>query len=126
MTLNDTIKCLACGDMIRGRSDKKFCNDYCRSSFNNKLKNGNNKKIRTINNALAKNRRILESLLSDNELSKKVSREKLFQLGFQFTYITQVYPTKTGEAYYFCYDYGYRMLDNSHLLIVRKAVDGVY
>ena len=28
--------CLECGEKIIGRSDKKFCNDACRNSYNNK------------------------------------------------------------------------------------------
>ena len=30
-------KCLDCGDSLRGRTDKKFCSDQCRNSYNNKL-----------------------------------------------------------------------------------------
>jgi hypothetical protein len=28
-------KCLACNKTLRGRADKKFCDDYCRSNYNN-------------------------------------------------------------------------------------------
>ena len=56
-------KCLVCGKPLKGRSDKKFCDDYCRSSYNNDLKSAANNYIRNVNNALGKNRRILESLL---------------------------------------------------------------
>jgi hypothetical protein len=119
-SLNEVIKCQACGDTIRGRSDKKFCNDYCRSSFNNKLKNGSHKIIRNINNALIKNRRILESLLPAGETSKKVTKDKLLQSGFQFKFLTQLYRTGSGNTYYFCYEYGVMNLENDILLIVRK------
>uniref|UniRef100_UPI00374D4ADE DUF2116 family Zn-ribbon domain-containing protein n=2 Tax=Ferruginibacter sp. TaxID=1940288 RepID=UPI00374D4ADE len=60
-------KCLTCGKTIKGRTDKKFCDDYCRNGYNNQLKAGDNNYVRNINNALRKNRRILESLLPDNE-----------------------------------------------------------
>ena len=120
ISLNEALKCQACGDIIRGRSDKKFCNDYCRSSFNNKLKKGSHKTVRNINNALAKNRRILELLLPDGETSKKVTKEKLLQSGFQFKYLTQVYKTGNGNSYHFCYDYGYLQLPVDEYLIVRR------
>jgi hypothetical protein len=120
MKVNNVSNCLACGDVLRGRSDKKFCNDYCRSSYNNKLKDGSYKTIRNINNVLAKNRRILASLLPENERSRKVSPEKLAQLGFQFNYQTQVYPAGNGKTYFFCYDYGYLKLESGSYLVVRK------
>ena len=30
------IKCLDCGEIIEGRTDKKFCNLYCKSSYHYK------------------------------------------------------------------------------------------
>ena len=36
--------CLECGDHLKGRIDKKFCSDYCRNSFNNKV-NKDKKKL---------------------------------------------------------------------------------
>ena len=30
-------KCLQCDKVIRGRIDKKFCDDWCRNNFNNAL-----------------------------------------------------------------------------------------
>ena len=27
-------RCLECGDVIKGRADKKFCDDQCRSNYN--------------------------------------------------------------------------------------------
>jgi hypothetical protein len=48
---------------FKGRADKKFCDDYCRTNYNNQLKSCENNYVRNINNALGKNRRILEELL---------------------------------------------------------------
>ena len=28
-------KCLSCGKLLKGRVDKKFCDDYCRNNYNN-------------------------------------------------------------------------------------------
>ena len=56
--------CLACDKPVKGRTDKKFCDDFCRNKYNNQLKAGCNNYVRNINNALGKNRRILESLQS--------------------------------------------------------------
>mgnify|MGYP000858374932 CR=1 FL=1 len=76
--------------------------------------------MRNINNVLGKNRRILESLLPETEETGKANKEKLLRLGFQFKYITDLYTTKTGKTYYYCYDYGYLPLENDWYLIVRR------
>ncbi len=113
-------KCLACGKPLKGRSDKKFCDDYCRNSYNNSLKGEPSKIIRNINNALRKNHYILQSLLSKEEETAKAHREKLVSLGFRFQYMTHQYRNKKGNIYFFCYDYGYLPLDNDWFLIVRR------
>ena len=114
--------CLACGEVLRGRVDKKFCNDYCRNNYNNlqKAKGAQSSLVRNINNALLKNRKILEGLLPETEETAKANRDKLQRLGFQFRYLTHIYTTKTGKTYYYCYDYGYLPLENDWFLVVRK------
>lgn len=114
--------CLACGKALRGRSDKKFCDDYCRNNFNNqqKAKNNYSPAVRNINTALLKNRKVLNSVLGEGEETGKANREKLLELGFRFKYITHIYTTKTSKKYYYCYDHGYLPLDNDWFLIVRK------
>jgi len=114
--------CRTCGNLLRGRVDKKFCNDYCRNQFNNeqKSRNGYSPLIRNINNALLKNRRILAAVLTDQMDTARAKRDKLLRLGFHFEYQTHVYTTKTGRSYYYCYDYGYLALENDWYLIVKK------
>ncbi len=117
---DDTRNCLACGKTLKGRSDKKFCDDYCRNNYNNQLKSADSGVVRLINNALAKNRRIMQALLPPDKETAKANRDQLLLKGFSFNYITHVYTTKTGKSYYYCYDYGYLPLDNDWFLIVRK------
>jgi predicted nucleic acid-binding Zn ribbon protein len=112
--------CLACNKPIKGRSDKKFCDDSCRNNYNNELKSISNNQMRNVNNALGKNRRILEELLPEGKEIVKTTKEKLLQKGFLFKYITNIYTTKEGKVYYYCYDYGYLPLDNDWYLIVRR------
>jgi len=112
--------CLACDKEITGgRSDKKFCDDYCRGVYNNILKSPANNNIRNINNTLSKNRRILESLMPSDKINVKVSKDVLITQQFAFDYHTQSRPAKNG-TYFYCYDYGYLTLDNDFVLIVRK------
>ena len=60
--------CLDCGETIKGRSDKKFCNDICRNSYNNKLNSDTTNYVRNVNNILRKNRRVLEELIPEERL----------------------------------------------------------
>ena len=76
--------------------------------------------MRNVNNALSKNRRILEELLPEGEETAKTTQDKLLQKGFLFKYVTHLYTTKAGKVYYYCYDYGYLPLDNEWYLIVRR------
>jgi len=115
-------KCLDCGAVLKGRVDKKFCNDYCRNNYNNRQKSlgSHSSLIRNINNALLKNRKVLESILPEGEETAKAHKDKLLRLGFHFKYLTHTYTTRTGKTYYYCYDRGYLPLDNDWYLIVRK------
>ena len=116
----ETKTCLLCEKPLKGRSDKKFCDDYCRAAYNNDLKSAANNNIRNVNNALGKNRRILEGLLPDGEQMVKANRDKLLHLGFQFKYMTHTYTNQKGNVYHFCYEYGYLPLENNWFLIVKR------
>ncbi len=120
MTNEKKVHCLTCSKLVKGRTDKKFCDDYCRNSYNNHLKAFTNNCVRNVNNALRKNRRILESLLTNEEETAKTTKDKLLQNGFQFKYITHTYTNKKGSVYFFCYDHGYLPLDNNLYLVVKR------
>ncbi|GAA4338042.1 hypothetical protein [Flaviaesturariibacter amylovorans] len=111
--------CRHCGHPLRGRSDKKFCNDYCRNAYNNARKGADAALVRRINAALLKNRRILEGLLRAGDVGK-VAREELLLRGFQFRYATHRYVNKRGSTYSFCYEYGWLELPQERILLVRR------
>lgn len=113
--------CIECGKTLKGRIDKKYCDHYCRNNYNNHLKGSSNNYIRTINNALIKNRRILEMLLTKSkEPTRKMAREKMEDLGFHFKYFTHRYINQQGKTYFYCYDYGYLPLENDWYLVVKR------
>lgn len=121
MAFDTVIKCCQyCNKEIRGRSDKKFCDDYCRNLFHNQLNAKSNQNLRIINSILKKNRNILASFLKAETAFEKVSKEKLLESGFQFKYYTHSVPHKNGSINYFCYDHGYLMLNKDWLLVVRE------
>jgi len=111
-------KCLECNEEILGRSDKKFCDDQCRNAYNNKLNSDKIKIIKTINNILLKNRRIL--VLLNPSGKTKVHKDKLLTKGYDFKYHTHTYTTKENAHYHFCYDYGILALDKDWYLLVRN------
>ena len=111
-------QCLDCGTAIKGRADKKFCDDQCRSNYNNRLKADDSKEVKRINSILFKNRKILHTLNPDGKT--KVPKNKLEKAGFNFSYFTHQYQTAKGAVYIFCYDYGYLALENDWYLLVKK------
>ena len=117
--------CQACGKPVRGRVDKKFCDDYCRNLYNNQLKSRfyHNEAVKTVNSFLLRNRKVLERLLPSSEETARTHKEKLLRLGFSFKYLTHRYTTKNGKTYVYCYDYGYLPLQNDWYLIVRNKDD---
>ncbi len=110
--------CLECGNKLNGREDKKFCNDGCRNSYNNKLNKDSTNLMRNINYMLRKNYRILSDF--NTEGKTKIQRKKLLDAGFDFNLMTSIYTTKTNNTYYFVYDQGYMLLEDDWLILVRR------
>ncbi len=110
--------CLECGERLVGRIDKKFCNDGCRNTYNNRVNKDTRNLVRNINNRLRKNYRILEELNPGEKT--KVSRSKMMARGFDFNYFTSIYTTKAGTIYYFVYDQGYLPLENEYYALVKR------
>jgi hypothetical protein len=110
--------CLDCGELVKGRSDKKFCDDQCRSNYNNRLKAEDNSYMRQVNGILKKNHGILQKLNPDGK--QKVYREKLLKQGFDFNFHTHIYQTQKGGTYHFCYEQGYLILNEQEVLLVKR------
>jgi len=110
--------CLECGEPLKGRSDKKFCSDYCRNAYNNNVNKDSKNLIRNTNNRLRKNYKILTELNTTGKI--KVTRSKLIQNNFDFNFFTSIYTTKTGNTYFYCYDQGYLALENDFYLLIKR------
>ncbi|MBR9999181.1 MAG: hypothetical protein KFF73_09430 [Cyclobacteriaceae bacterium] len=110
--------CLDCGSSLKGRSDKKFCSDFCRNNFHNRQNQLTNNYVRRINYVLRKNRRILERL-NEHGLDK-VQRNALVREGFDFEYVTSVVQNGKDTTLYFCYEHGYQVLENDFVELIRK------
>ncbi|AZQ65393.1 DUF2116 family Zn-ribbon domain-containing protein [Flammeovirga pectinis] len=98
--------CLACNTkIIKGRSDRKFCSESCRATYNYNLRKVKNNGITIHQEILKKNNKILKQLVPNGHgtIRKKLASE----LGYNFNYFTHFYKTNKG-IYYFCYDFGFQ------------------
>ncbi len=107
--------CLDCKEPIKGRMDKKFCDDGCRSSYHRRLLVDDLTHVKQINQILKKNRKILKEKNPDGKI--KIKRKQLLVKGFNFDYQTHMYTNKKGSTYFFCYEYGYLNLGEDVLLV---------
>jgi predicted nucleic acid-binding Zn ribbon protein len=120
MSVN-TKHCLTCGHSLRGRTDKKFCDDNCRSVFNNKKHEDEKGFVKKVNHQLLKNRRILASYVDDAKGTEMVPKKLLFHLGFHFNYFTHTAISKEGITYYCCYDHAYHVVSEQELEICKLS-----
>ena len=109
-------KCLYCGKVLVGRSDKKYCDLGCKSAYANKKKHEKEALVLKVNKQLRQNWKILKTI---NPQGKSTLRkEYLISQGYNFKYFTNVYRAKNGNTYYFCYDVGMMEVDKTHVCIV--------
>ncbi len=111
-------QCPECDEKIVGREDKKFCSDYCRNAYNNKVNKDSKNLIRNTNNRLRKNYKILSDLNKSGKT--KINRVKLLNQNFDFNFFTSIYTTKTGNIYFYVYDQGYLPLENEYYLLIKR------
>jgi len=110
--------CLDCGTPVKGRGDKKYCDDLCRNNYNNHLKAADNSLFKSINRILRRNRALL---LKFNPQGKtKIVKSKLLAAGYNFNYHTHHHQTQNGNTYTFCYECGYLSLTDEMVLLVKR------
>lgn len=110
--------CLDCNSQIKGRADKKFCDDQCRNNYNNKRKSEDDESIRKINQILNKNRKLLREETDSG--NSRVKKDNLSKKGFDFDYHTHYYLDPTGSVYVFCYEYVYTMAEYDEVLLLKR------
>jgi len=104
--------CLNCGKELMGRSDKKYCNYYCKSALQYLTRKKEETLFFQIDRQLKKNRSLLKQF---NKSGKTVIRKsEMLDLGFNPMYFTHYWKNTKGQVYLFCYEYGFlEILDNS-------------
>lgn len=98
-------KCPECGKPLWGRADKKFCNDHCKSLFNNRTSILRLDRVKQINTILRRNRNILQNQLREQLI--QVNLEELHIKGFDPRFYTHCVTHRNGKHIYYCYDVGY-------------------
>lgn len=113
--------CAACGAVISGRIDKKFCDHYCRSDFNNTITREKTQLVRLINKILNENRVILEKFYTRKKA--ELTTDILIAAGFDFNYFTHREIDEEGLDHFFCYEYGYTKVTEKKILL-KKGYQG--
>jgi hypothetical protein len=119
--------CLDCGTLIKaGRKDKKFCDDMCRTNYNNNKDKSPAPElsvpdyIKKIQGILEKNRQILDDCLGKGRDAKSFDKRDIMGRGFNFKYFTSQAPTREGENYCFCFEMGFKEVEDDRLVIIRR------
>lgn len=112
--------CKECGETIQGRSDKQFCSDACRNLYHYRANNAPINYVRNVVNVLKRNRRILSELNKGPDGKMKVHRERLLERGYNFLYHTNLYRTRAGNTYVFCFEHGFQEIGENWFLLVRR------
>ncbi|WP_072053958.1 DUF2116 family Zn-ribbon domain-containing protein [Flavihumibacter petaseus] len=119
--LTERKHCIWCDTPLKGRIDKKFCNDDCRGRYHNQRNSDDYHAMTAVNHVLSRNRRILASLLDPDAAAFTVHRELLLFRGFQFNYFTGAAPAPDDQVVYRCYEFSYRHLSADELELRRSG-----
>ncbi|MBK9109301.1 MAG: hypothetical protein IPM92_13275 [Saprospiraceae bacterium] len=114
--MNTLRTCLLCGATLMGRSDKKFCDDHCRSQHYHNQHRNQSSLIRFINKQLKHNRNVLFHFYH-SKCTPVISLEALKKLGFLPDYHTHIYMLKNGTELKMYYDFGYLLKDPNTIRI---------
>lgn len=110
--------CLECNNKLSGRSDKKFCSNYCRATFHNRKSALDFKEIKTINKILKKNRQLLYDKMNSEKL--EFTLKEMEEKGFNFHYLTSYCEIKSDLFCKFCYEIGYLPIGKNRFKIKLK------
>jgi len=113
-------KCLDCGAVLKGRSDKKFCSDQCRNNYNNTINREANNLVRNVHSLLRKNRKILCELYEGGK--KNIHKDALLVSEFNMNFFTHIVENDTDNIITrYCYEYGYREVNSEYVTLVKNT-----
>lgn len=104
------IRCAECGgEITTGRSDKKFCCDSCRHTYNNRNKRFYRSYKLKVENSLERNHKVLENLLKMG--ISEISMSDILNLGFNPAFITS-FQRNGCHTECSCYDITFILMDS--------------
>ena len=134
--------CLECGQPLgAGRSDRKFCNDICRTAFNNRRRadgiaeniatdeadpeqrslDPDSAAIKKVQDILVSNRNKLMNMHSLYEAS--MSLNEFYGFGVNLKYFTSEYKDDYyHEVFRMCFDYGYH-IDGERVYLIYSGAE---
>ena len=99
-------KCLHCHKLLKGRTDKKYCDLHCKSAYQyNKEKQNPQRFYNKVDNQLKLNRKILKEHNKGGKVT--IRANVLLELGFDPTFFTHYWKNQKGDVYLFVYEYGF-------------------
>jgi hypothetical protein len=107
------MKCVYCNEEFTGRSDKIYCDAYCKSAHYYQKQKNNEKTtfFKQVDLQLKTNRKILKHLNVEGYVT--VKKTILKTKGFNPNFFTHYWKNKKGDVYLFCYEYGFLSLKNN-------------
>lgn len=113
--------CMECGKELFGRTDKRFCNDTCRNSFNRKIraeeKSRDNENIPGIFKQIRTNYEILKQYhleKLEEGTTIHITKQELLGKGFEPKFCTSVLNKGYNELWLFCFEFGYKKEGERH------------
>lgn len=113
-------KCLHCGASFYGRTDKKFCDDHCRSTYHNALNSEFSNMMRYTHRRLRKNWKILTFHFKKGEYT--LPYQKLHKEGFMIDLMTGI-VRENDRVIYKCYEHLYELSDDGCIHLVGIDVE---
>ena len=97
--------CPICGNQVKGRSDKKFCSQKCRSINQYEKRTVEEAFYLKVDRQLKVNRKLLKKYNRSGHTT--IRKEQLVSDGFDPKFFTHYWKNQKGEVYLFVYEYGF-------------------
>lgn len=115
-------QCLECGSEIAfGRSDKKFCCQDCKNTYNNKNKSLRSAYRRKVDRAISRNYEVLSLLVRLGR--SRVSLVEALAMGFSPQAVTSCTHQSNCGFEFQCYDIVFRVSDTNIFNIHRMSLN---
>jgi len=110
--------CMYCKSILKGRSDKKYCNLKCKNAYSNPINREREKIFKSDEKKLHKNHETLKMFYELSHGEVFIQIRPLYQQGFDPRFYTGTLDSKNAEGtVYIIYDYAF-LYDQKQGIIV--------